>query len=70
MIKQPAAQLSLAFFDLMPVVVESWAARISSDAGRLPFCQVDEHLGLTRQFMARGDAHPAHTNPKRKRGQN
>lgn len=69
-IMQPAEQLSLAFFDSVPVVVESWAARISSDAGLLPFCQLDEHLGLTRQFAARGDAHPAHTNPKRERAQN
>ncbi|MCL4193832.1 MAG: hypothetical protein KJZ87_18990, partial [Thermoguttaceae bacterium] len=70
MIMQPAAQLSIAFFDSVPVVVESWGARISSDAGRLPFRQLDEHLGLTRQFAARGDAHPAHTNPKRKQGRN
>ena len=58
MIMQPAGQLSLAFFDLMPVVVEFWGVRISSDAGLLPFCQLDEHLGLTRQFAARSDAHP------------
>ncbi|MCL4194722.1 MAG: hypothetical protein KJZ87_23490, partial [Thermoguttaceae bacterium] len=78
MIMQPAGQLPLVFFDSVPVVVESSAARISSDAGRLPFCQLDEHLRLTRQFTARGDAHPrpltrsaseAKTNPKRKRAQ-
>ncbi|MCL4190844.1 MAG: hypothetical protein KJZ87_03795 [Thermoguttaceae bacterium] len=57
MIMQPAGLLSIAFFDSVPVVVESWAARISSDAGRLPFCQLDEHLGLTRQFATRGDMH-------------
>ena len=68
MIMQPAGQLSLAFFDSVPVVVESWGARISSDAGLLPSCQLDEHLELTRQLAARSDAHPAHTNPKRKRG--
>ncbi|MCL4195309.1 MAG: hypothetical protein KJZ87_26460 [Thermoguttaceae bacterium] len=57
MIMQPAGQLSLAFFESVPVVVESWAARISSDAGLLPLGQLDEHLGLTRQFAARGDMH-------------
>ena len=54
---QPAGQLSLAFFESVPVVVESWGARISNDAGLLPFCQLDEQLGLTRQFAARGDVH-------------
>ena len=53
---QPVGQLSLAFFESVPVV-ESWAARISSDAGLLPLGQLDEHLGLTRQFAARGDMH-------------
>ncbi|MCL4193672.1 MAG: hypothetical protein KJZ87_18185 [Thermoguttaceae bacterium] len=57
MILQPAAQLSFVFFDSVPVVVASWAARISSDAGLLPLCQLDEHLGLTWQFTARGDMH-------------
>jgi hypothetical protein len=33
-----------------PVVVEPSAAQISSDAGLLPFRQLDEQLGLTRQF--------------------
>ena len=60
MIMQPAAQLSFAFFDSVPVVVESSAARISSDAGLLPLCQLDEHLGLTRQFAAAlGEGQPA-----------
>ncbi len=33
-----------------PVVVEPSAGQISSDAGLLPFHQLDEQLGLTRQF--------------------
>ena len=33
-----------------PVVVEPSACQVSSDAGLLPFRQLDEQLGLTRQF--------------------
>jgi hypothetical protein len=33
-----------------PIVVEPSAAQISSDAGLLPIYQLDEQLGLTRQF--------------------
>ena len=54
---QPAGQLSLAFFESVPVVVESWAARISRDAGRLPFCQLGEHLGVRRGEAMRTHAH-------------
>lgn len=50
MIIQSAWQLSFGFFDSKPVVVEPSAARVSSDAGLLPFRQLDEQLGLTRQF--------------------
>jgi hypothetical protein len=40
-------------FDLggsKPIIVEPSAAQISSDAGLLPFRQLDERIGLTRQF--------------------
>ena len=50
MIIQSAWQLSFGFLDSKPVVVEPSAALVSSDAGLLPFRQLDESLGLTRQF--------------------
>ncbi|MBM3477570.1 MAG: hypothetical protein FJX75_30245, partial [Armatimonadetes bacterium] len=43
-------QLSFDFFDSKPVVVEPSAAQVSSDAGLLPFRQLDQRLGLSRQF--------------------
>jgi len=52
MIIHDAWQLSFGFFHSKPVVVEPSAAQISSDAGLLPFRQLDESLGLTRQFAA------------------
>jgi hypothetical protein len=50
MIIQSVWQLSLGFFGSLPVVVEPSATQISSDAGLLPFRELDERLGLTRQF--------------------
>jgi hypothetical protein len=50
MIIQSAWQFSFDFFDSKPVIVEPSAAQVSSDAGLLPFRQLDERLGLTRQF--------------------
>jgi hypothetical protein len=47
---QSAWQLSFDFFDSKPVVVEPSAVQVSSDAGLLPFRQLDERLGLSRQF--------------------
>jgi len=52
MIIQSAWQLSLDFLGSTPVVMEPSRAQISSDAGLLPFRQLDEQLGLTRQFAA------------------
>jgi hypothetical protein len=46
---QSAWQLSFDFFDSKPVVVEPSAAQVSSDAGLLPFRQLDERLGISRQ---------------------
>ena len=50
MIIQSAWQLSFDFFGSTAVVVEPSAAQVSSDAGLLPFRQLDEQFGLTRQF--------------------
>ena len=52
MAEQSAFQLTLDFLTSKPVVVGASAAQISSDAGLLPFRQLDEQLGLTRQFAA------------------
>lgn len=50
MIIQAAGQLSFDFLGSLPVVVEPSAVQVSSDAGLLPFRQLDERLGLSRQF--------------------
>jgi hypothetical protein len=47
---QRAFQLAFDFGTAKPVVVEPSAAQVSSDAGLLPIRQLDEELGLTRQF--------------------
>ncbi len=50
MIIQSDFQLSLDLGGSKPISVEPSADQISSDAGLLPFRQLDEQLGLTRQF--------------------
>ena len=50
MIIQPVFQMSLDFLGATPVVIEPSTDQISSDAGLLPIRQLDERLGLTRQF--------------------
>ena len=50
MIIQAAGQLSFDFLGSLPVVVEPSTVQVSSDAGLLPFRQLDERLGLSRQF--------------------
>ena len=56
MVKQSAFQISFDYLRSKVVVVEPGAAQVSSDAGLLPFRQLDERLGLTRQFVeALGD---------------
>jgi hypothetical protein len=50
MVSQTVFQLTLDFLTSKPVLVEPSAEQVSSDAGLLPFRQLDEQLGLTRQF--------------------
>ncbi len=50
MVSQTAFQLSLDFPTSKPIVVVPSAEQVSSDAGLLPFRQLDERIGLTRQF--------------------
>lgn len=52
MIIQSAWQFSFDFFGSTVVVVQPSAEQVSSDAGLLPFRQLDERLGLTQQFAA------------------
>jgi hypothetical protein len=47
---QPAWQQTLDFPADRPLLIEPSTALLSSDAGLLPLRQLDEHLGLTRQF--------------------
>jgi len=47
---QSAFQLAFDFGTSKPVVVEPSAAQVSSDAGLLPFRQLDEQLGCTKQL--------------------
>jgi hypothetical protein len=49
-VEQSAFRVSFDFLTSKAVVVEPGAAQVSSDAGLLPFRQLDERLGLTRQF--------------------
>ena len=48
--QQPAFQLCFDFLGSKPIVVEPSAAQVTSDAGLLPFRELDEQIGLTRQF--------------------
>ena len=52
MIIQSAWQLSFDFFGSTVVVVQPLAEQVSSDAGLLPFRQLDERLEWTQQFAA------------------
>ncbi len=52
MIIQSAWQLSFDFLGSTVIVVQPSAEQVSSDAGLLPFRQLDERLGLTQQFAA------------------
>ena len=50
MIIQSAWQVAFDFFASKSVVVKPSAVQVSSDAGLLPFRQLDERLGLSRQL--------------------
>ncbi len=50
MVSQTAFQFTLDFLTSKPVKVVPSTEQVSSDAGLLPFRQLDERLGLTRQF--------------------
>ncbi len=50
MVSQSDFQLTLDFLKSKSVVVVPSADQVSSDAGLLPFRQLDERIGLTRQF--------------------
>jgi hypothetical protein len=50
--KQSASQSVFDFGISKPIVVEPSAGQVSSDAGLLPFRQLDEQLGLTEQLAA------------------
>jgi hypothetical protein len=47
---QSAFQGSFSFLADLPIVVETTAARLSSDAGLLAFREFDQRIGLTRSF--------------------
>ncbi len=49
---QPAVQGTFSFFRDRPIVVETSAARLTSDAGLLPIREFDEGIGLTQSFAA------------------
>lgn len=49
---QPAVQGCFAFFDALPIVVETSAAPLTSDAGLLPVREFDGRIRLTEAFAA------------------
>jgi Transposase DDE domain group 1 len=49
---QPAFQGTFTFFPELPIMVETTAAQLSSDAGLLPIREFDERIHLTRSFAA------------------
>ena len=49
---QPAVQATFSFLDKLPIIVETTAAQLTSDAGLLPIREFDERIGLTEGFAA------------------
>jgi len=49
---QSAFQVRFGFYDSRPVVVQPQDGQFTSDAGLLPFRELDEKLGFTQQFAA------------------
>jgi hypothetical protein len=49
---QPVVQGTFSFFHDLPILVESTAAQLTSDAGLLPVREFDERIGLTHAFAA------------------
>lgn len=49
---QPVLQGTFSFFQNLPIVVETTAAHLSSDAGLLAFREFDEKIALTHGFAA------------------
>jgi hypothetical protein len=49
---QPVVQGTFSFFHDLPIIVESTAAQLTSDAGLLPIREFDERIGLTHSFAA------------------
>lgn len=47
---QTVFQIAFDFCTSKPIVVEPSAAQVSSDGGLLPFRELDEQIGFTRQF--------------------
>lgn len=49
---QSVLQGTFSFFPDIPVIVETTAVQLTSDAGLLPIREFDEHIALTRSFAA------------------
>jgi hypothetical protein len=49
---QPAVQGIFSFFHNLPIVVETTATQLTTDAGLLPIRAFDERIGLTKSFAA------------------
>lgn len=48
--QQSVFQVTLNFLGAKPIVIEPTSGQLTTDAGLLPFRQLDEQIGLTRRF--------------------